>query len=114
MIGSLSSTQPPLPTVCGSQEALPVAIAGVDLEDRDRLPCLDTFEIEPRDNPVVGEAESESGIVIKVFHSVAFRAASSRAAISRFRSAVYFHQGFFGDPSMKRTAAMNVSSVQGS
>ena len=37
-----------------------------------------------------------------------------RAAISRFRSAVYFHHGFFESPSINRTAAMNVSSTHGS
>ena len=31
-----------------------------------------------------------------------------RFAITRFRSAVYFHHGFFGAPSMYRTAAINV------
>jgi hypothetical protein len=40
--------------------------------------------------------------------------ADFRAAISRLRSAVYFHHGFFGSPSMYRTAAMNVSSRHGS
>jgi hypothetical protein len=39
---------------------------------------------------------------------------ASRAAITFFRSAVYFHQGFFRSPSMNRTAAMNLSSRQGS
>src|SRR5712671_3856227 len=37
-----------------------------------------------------------------------------RAANSRLRSGVYFHHGFFGAPAMNRTAAMNVSSKQGS
>ncbi len=35
-----------------------------------------------------------------------------RAAITRFRSAVYFHHSFLGAPSVNRTAAMNVSSKQ--
>ena len=38
----------------------------------------------------------------------------SRFANSLFRSAVNFHHGFFGPPSMNRTAAMNVSSRHGS
>jgi hypothetical protein len=39
---------------------------------------------------------------------------AARAARVRFLPAVYFHQGFFGSPAMNRTAAMNVSSKQGS
>ncbi len=37
-----------------------------------------------------------------------------RAASTLLLSAAYFHQGFVGSPSMKRTGAMNVSSKQGS
>src|SRR5205085_1543626 len=38
----------------------------------------------------------------------------SRFASSRFRSAVYFHQGFLGSPAIYRTAAINVSRRHGS
>ena len=39
---------------------------------------------------------------------------SSWPQVLRFRSAVYFHHGFFGSPAMNRTAEMNTSITQGS
>lgn len=44
----------------------------------------------------------------------AYRLRALRAASSRFRSAVYPHQGFFGSPATNRALAMKVSSRHGS
>ncbi len=91
------------------QRAQAFATGGFDLEDFYPPPGLDAFQVAARDDPVVGKAEGEVRVFVEGCHFAEFRAANSR-----FRSAVYFHHGFFGAPSMYRTATMNVSSRHGS
>ena len=50
------------------QQAQPLAGAGVDLEDRHPPPGLDALQVEPGDDPVVGEAEGEVRVFVERQH----------------------------------------------
>ncbi len=72
MIGSGRSTQPSFAHGRRRQQAQPLAGAGVDLEDRHPPPGLDALQVEAGDDPVVGEAEGEPGVLVEWDHPAFF------------------------------------------
>ena len=61
------------------QQAKSLVGAGVDLEDRDTSPGLDALQVEARDDPGLGEPESEEGVFVERQHPTPFPPTSTRS-----------------------------------
>src|ERR1700722_9911483 len=67
---------------CRSQKPQPLPGAGVHLEDRYLQPCFDSFEVEPRNDSVLGKSEGESVILVERYHRGSTLRSPLRAALS--------------------------------